>query len=158
MPPVRDQQEGYWWNWVGNSSMGGRLWAVYSPLSFQKNQTLTWSTYPASTTSTTLNNSQHACSQYMHCSTFLTKLDRWGHAGQHGLSPLRGNVGTFNIASRVDKTHMWAWTNTLLICRSSGKSRSYTILLMSNLENPPRAPLRERKGLKIVSRVLVPSP
>ncbi len=62
--------------------------------------------YLASTTSTNLNDFQHAHSQYTPSSTFLTKSDGWGHVGPHGLSPLRGDVGTFNAASRVDETHI----------------------------------------------------
>ena len=69
--------------------------------------------HPASTTSTSLNDFQCAHSQYMPSSTFLIRLDGWDCVGQHGLSPSRGNAGTFNAASRIDKTHTWTWTNTL---------------------------------------------
>ena len=116
-----------------------------------------WSTHPASTTSTALSNSLCACSQYTHCFTFLTKSDGWDCAEQHGLSPLRGNVVTFNAASRVDKIPMWAWISTVLICHSSGKSSFYMILLMSSSENLPLSPLCKQRGLKIVSCTSVPS-
>ena len=134
-------------------------WLIISSaflLSFPKNRTLIQSTHPASTTSITLNDSQRVHSQYTPCSTFPTKSDGWVHAGQHGLFPLRGNVGIFNAASRADKTCMWAWTDILLICRSSGKSSFYTILLMSGLESLQIPSLYTRKGSKIVSHVSVP--
>jgi hypothetical protein len=66
---------------------------------------LTKSMHPASTTSTNLNNFWHARSQYTPSSTFLIKSDGWDRVGQHGLSPSRGNAGTFNAASRADETH-----------------------------------------------------
>jgi len=78
---------------------------VPPPLLFPKSRTLIRSTHPASTTSTTPNDSQRAHSQYMPSSTFLTKSDGWVHVGQHGLSPSRGNAGTSNAASRVVETH-----------------------------------------------------
>ena len=158
MSPVWDQQGGDQWNRDRNLPMGGRLWAVHSPLLFLKNWRLTWSMHPASTTSTSLNDSQHARLQYMPSSTFPTKSDRRDHVGQHGLSLSRGNVGTFNTASRVDETCMWAWTNTLLICCSSDRSKFYTTLLTSSLENLPSSPLYKRRGLRVVSCILVPSP
>jgi len=128
------------------------------PLSFPKSWTLIQSTHPASTTSMTLNNSQRAHSQYMPSSTFLTKSDGWVHVGQHGLSPSRGNAGTSNAASRVDETCTWTWTDTLLTCRSSARSKFYTTLLMSSLESLPSIPLCKQRGLRIVSHILAPSP
>jgi hypothetical protein len=143
---------------IQESVSGWLIMSSVLPLSFLKNQKLTQSTHLASTTSITLNNSQCAHSQYMPSSTFLTKSDRWDHAGQHGLSSSRDNVATFSVASRVDKICMQIWINTLLIYHSSGKSRFCTILLMSSLENLPRSPLCKWKGLKIVSHASVHLP
>ena len=114
---------------------------VPPPLSFPKSWMLIQSIHPASTTSMTPNDSQHAHSQYTPPSTFLTKSDGWVHVGQHGLSPLRGNAGTSNAASRVDETCTWTWTNTLLTCHSFARSKFYTTLLMSSLESLPSIPL-----------------
>ena len=73
--------------------------------SFPKRRRLTQVMHPDSTTSTSLNDFQHVRSQYTRSSTFLTKSDGWDRVGQHGLSPSRGNAGTFNAASRADETH-----------------------------------------------------
>ena len=73
--------------------------------SFLKRRRLTQVMHPDSTTSTSLNDFQHVRSQYTCSSTFLTKSDGWDRVGQHGLSPSRGNAGTFNAASRADETH-----------------------------------------------------
>ena len=96
---------------IGNIELEICKWVVdyvqcVHPFCFQTNKELTWSVHLASTTSTNLNNFQHAHSQYMPSSTFLTKLDGWDHVGQHGPSQSRDNMGTFNAAFRVNKTHM----------------------------------------------------